>query len=53
MSEREQLTCEVCGDHYYSDEPPYHPSLCPYHAVRIDRETDEKLENEHFDWFGE
>jgi hypothetical protein len=48
-----ELTCAVCGDRYGKDEPPFHPTLCPYHAVRIDRETEEKLEDEHWEgWFG-
>ena len=47
-------TCEVCGDRYSSDEPPQHPSLCPYHATVIDAQTDEQLEEEHWGgWFGE
>jgi hypothetical protein len=48
-----ELTCQECGDKYSKDEPPYHPNLCPDHAERIDRDTEEKLENDHFDWFGE
>jgi hypothetical protein len=40
--------CEVCGDRYSSEEPPQHPSLCPYHARTIDADTEELLEREHF-----
>jgi len=43
--------CEQCGSKYGSEEPPKHPSLCPYCASKIDHATEERLEEDHFDWF--
>jgi PHP family Zn ribbon phosphoesterase len=50
---RNDKTCSACGDKYGSQEPPKHPSLCPYCANTVDRTTDERLERDHFDWFGD
>jgi hypothetical protein len=52
MSEqpRNDKTCQACGDKYGSEEPPKHPSLCPYCAATIDRDTKAREEE---DWFSE
>jgi hypothetical protein len=44
-------TCEACGNKYGSEEPPRHPSLCPYCATVTDRNTKARKEEEPFNWF--
>jgi uncharacterized protein YlaI len=43
--------CEACGKVLTREEVREHPCLCDDCGARIDRETDEKLEEERFGWF--
>jgi acetyl-CoA carboxylase beta subunit len=43
--------CEVCERVLSREEVKRNISLCNDCAARIDRDTDEQLEREHFDWF--